>query len=178
LNTGGRNWKEQLFVSDYSGLKQLSVSDSNWGKEKTETVVNMDNVIGELHPQGLNVYQLGPTTLSESRTTPEVTKTRIQDVKETCDPEIVQVDPAYKQAVVHRDNWFMSLWAQHKNKAVAYTNDALGLERTESINEGMNAANRAVNVLEALRSQDYVTALIRAMDIYDVYGPCCRTKGK
>jgi hypothetical protein len=55
---------------------------------------------------------------------------------------------------------------QQTNRAVAYTNDALEWERTESINEGMNTANRALNVLKALRSQDYVTAFIRAMDIY------------
>jgi hypothetical protein len=91
--------------SNYNGLKhvrllriakQLSVSDSNRGKDKTESVVNMGNAIGEPHAQSFNVHQLGPATLPESGAIPEVMKTLIQNVKETCDPEIVQVDPAYK----------------------------------------------------------------------------------
>jgi hypothetical protein len=67
------------------------------------------------------------------------------------------MNPAYKQAVVHRDNWFMSLSPQRTNKEVAYTNDAVELERTESINEGMDTANRALNVLDVEwdRTGDY-----------------------
>jgi hypothetical protein len=76
------------------------------------------------------------------------------------------VRPTYKSAVIHRDNCFMSLWPLDTNKAVAYINDAVELERTESINEGMNTANRAQNVLESLCFQDYVKALIKTTYIY------------
>jgi hypothetical protein len=65
--------------------KQLSVSDSNWGEERTEGVMNMDNVIREPHAPSFNVHQLGPTTLAESGTIPEVLKTVIQNANVTCD---------------------------------------------------------------------------------------------
>jgi hypothetical protein len=57
--------------------KQLSIADSNRGKEKMESVVNMDNVIGETHAQSLSVHHLGPTTLPELGTIPEVIRTLI-----------------------------------------------------------------------------------------------------
>jgi hypothetical protein len=71
------------------------------------------------------------------------------------------VGSTYKSAVIHRDNWFISLRPLDTNKAVVYINNAVELERPGSINEGMNTANRALNVLTALWFQDYVTAFIK-----------------
>jgi hypothetical protein len=72
-------------------------------------VVIVGDMTGRSYAQSFNIQKMGLTMLSISGTTPEVVKTLIQNVKEACDLETLQVDLTKKQAVAHKGSGFMSL---------------------------------------------------------------------
>jgi hypothetical protein len=55
-STGNASYNWSKYIGLLRIAKQLSVSNSNQGKEKTESVMNMDNVIVEPHAQSFSVH--------------------------------------------------------------------------------------------------------------------------
>jgi hypothetical protein len=146
--------------------KQLAVEETDKVKDKVGKVINQDHIIGEPHALTFNTHTPTLTRLPASGTVPEFIKAVMQNVSTVLDPDLIKVTPTYQQAVKHRDKWFVSRVPQHVDKVTATSNEILEIERTEMINLLMDTANRSLNVMEAIRADDMITAFLRAADVY------------